>query len=173
MKKLALVSVAALLTGLSLAGCSPAAAPRPTATSKPTIKVGEDAAAIAARIPGCSQVKAGDVAAGGPAMASTATCTLGGHIVNIDSWSSIPEADITPVILSTHAQAYFATGSAWTVTLGDDPALQYQLTNQAGKLLQSSFTGATPAPTNLVAEQEMAARVVQALGGHVVHVSTG
>jgi hypothetical protein len=105
------------------------------------IPVGQDAAMIAKRIRGCADVKAGDVGQGAPALASTATCTIDGHTVNVNFWSSLEQASLDAVFQQAHRGAYYAQGEAWTVTLGDDPILQYQLTNQADKLLRESFSG--------------------------------
>ncbi|MEY9950570.1 hypothetical protein [Leifsonia sp. EB34] len=170
MRKPGALTIVVIATGGLLAGCSATAAPTPHTTAA-QVSVGEDAAAIGRLIPGCSNVMAGDVAAGGPNLTSTATCTLDGHTVNINSWSDSSDANLDEVFQSDHVEGYYAAGAAWTVTLGDDPTIQYQLTNQADKLLQSSFSGSTPAPVNVSAEKQVASDAAKALGGQLRHVS--
>lgn len=59
-----------------------------------TTNYGQDAAIIASHITGCTSVAAGSVGHGGTSgMSSTASCTLHGHTVIIDSWMS---ADAMP-----------------------------------------------------------------------------
>lgn len=157
----------AVVTMLTLTGCS-AAAPKPSPTHTP-IQIGEDAALIAKRIKGCEDVAAGDVARGGPLMVSTATCTIDGHNVNIDSWENKDATNLDEVLANDAHETYYARGDGWTVTLGDDPMLQYQLTNQADKLLASAFDGHTNWPTDASAEQDIAKAAVASLGGEVHH----
>ncbi|MBO1739655.1 hypothetical protein [Leifsonia sp. TF02-11] len=167
MKKLALGAVL-LVVGLALTACSAAAAPKTAPTHTP-IPVAEDAALIAKRIKGCSDVQSADIAKGGPALASTATCTIDGHTVNINSWASSDDANLDTVLAQDARDVYYARGDAWTVTLGDDPTLQYQLTNQADKLLADAFGGPNASPADASAEQHVAKVAVASLGGQVHH----
>lgn len=153
---------------LALAGCSAAATPATTPTHTP-IQIGEDAALIAKSIKGCDDVRAGDIALGGPALGSTATCRIDGHLVNINSWTDRSSTNLDPLLASDAHETYYARGVAWTVTLGDDPMLQYQLTNQADKLFGGAINGHTDWPNDPSAEQDIARAVTASLGGAVHH----
>ncbi|AGW42279.1 peptidase [Leifsonia xyli subsp. cynodontis DSM 46306] len=162
----------ALVGVLALAGCSttPAAKPAHKTTSTPAaVSIGEDAGVIAIRIKGCEDVRVGDIAGGAPALLSTATCMLYGHTINVNSWASGRDSNIEPVLAGDARETYYARGDSWTVTLGDDPILQYQFTNQADKLLQAAFAGHTAGPVNLSVEQNVARAAVASLGGEVYH----
>jgi len=162
---------AALVLGcvaIGLVGCSASSSPRAVVMHTP-IPVGEDAALIAKRIKGCEDVAAGDVARGGPLMVSTATCTIDGHNVNINSWENKDATNLDEVLANDAHETFYARGDGWTVTLGDDPMLQYQLTNQADKLFQGALNGHTSWPTDPSAEQAVAKVAVASLGGTVHH----
>jgi hypothetical protein len=155
----------------ALTGCSTAtAAVKPKPTHVPTA-VGEDAALIAKRIEGCTNVQAGDIASGAPSLLSTATCTIDGHTVNINSWASASDANLDLLLIKDNRDTYYASGDAWTVTLGDDPMLQYQLTNQGGKLFADAINGHTTWPTDPSAEEDISKAAVASLGGAVQHAS--
>ena len=135
--------------------------------STPTTYYGQDAAVIASLIPDCTGVKSGDVGAGGPSLTSTATCQLGGHSINVNGWSDPNSNDLRPLLKVSGDEIYYASGTGWTVTLGDDPTLQMQLENDAAGLLKQAGDSAVP---NLDAEKTMAKTVADALQGEVVHV---
>ncbi len=157
----------AVLLVATLSGCAAtAAAPTP----KPSITAGQDAASIAAMIPGCKSVAAEDILNGGKTgLVSAASCTLGGHKVFVDSFTSTGDADLRPLVAAGTVGAYWAAGHTWVVILGDDPTMQEQITNDASSLLAQGFAGGAAA-TNQDAEKRMAAVVVKALGGTVVHI---
>lgn len=156
-------ALALLSIGVLLSGCSAAPAPLPTTY------YGQDAAAIAAMIDGCTEITAGDIGAGdGTGLKSTATCHLDGHLVNVNSWDGSASNDLRPLLKATGNEIYYAAGTGWTVTLGDDPTLQMQLENDAAGLVAQAGN-ATTAP-NLDAQKTMAEAVAASLGGDVVHV---
>lgn len=167
----------ALLLAVSVASCGSTAAATssssptsPTATPKPTTYYGETASAIAALIPGCTDVKAGDVAKGGPDLASTASCVLGGRTIDINSWSDSMALDgARSVIKANKDEVYYARGNGWTAHVRRDMTFQYQITNQADKLLELSFSGHTAPAADLPGEQEVSKAISAALGGLVEH----
>lgn len=164
----------ALLLAVSVASCGSTAAATssssPTATAKPTTYYGETASAIAALIPGCTDVKAGDVAKGGPDLASTASCVLGGRTIDINSWSDSKALDsVRSVIKANKDEVYYARGNGWTAHVRRDMTFQYQITNQADKLLALSFSGKTAPAPDLRGEQEVAKTISDALSGLVEH----
>jgi hypothetical protein len=152
--------ILAAMAVLVLTGCS---VPSPYPTTYP----GQDANAIAAMIEGCEHVTTEDVGDGDKSgLVSSASCMLNGHKVYINSWDSEDSADLHPLLAANGEEAYYATGDAWTVTLGDDPTLQYQLTNNAAELMFGENQ-----PANVDAERTMAETVVASLGGTVEHIS--
>ena len=154
---------------LMLAGCSggATAAPSPTATAKPTTYYGETASALAALIPGCSDVKAGNVGKGGPGLTSTASCVLGGRTIDVNSWADATAADMVPLLKANGAELYYATGTGWTANIRRDATLQMQLTNDASGLVAAA--GAPTAAADLPGEKQAATAIASALGGTVQH----
>ena len=163
---------------LLLAGCSsapqeklPAAVLTSTPLPKPTTYYGETATAIASQVKGCADVKAGEVGKGGPDMGSTATCTLNGRTVTVNSWVTAEARDgVNGVVQSSKREAYYAQGEGWTVTATDDPGLQLQLTNDAAALLANSLAEKTVPPSDVPGQKSSAEAVVASLDGEVVHV---
>lgn len=149
---------------------SPSASP---SQYKPT--AGADAALIAGHIPGCTAVSSGNVGKGGPDLTSTASCTLSGHTLIIDSFmSNAGLANLRELLKGT--ETYYATGTTgWLVFLADQGAtpdtttLQMQLTNDAGGLTRQSLDHNTPTPSSLDAQQQLTTTVAHALNGTVVH----
>jgi len=166
MRKLAALPVFA---ALALAGCASHPA-TPVATPTPTTYYGESASAIAALIKGCSDVHANDPGGGSASgLASTASCTLGGRVVDVNSWNDDASADLGPTIRADKVEAYYARGNGWTVTTRDNPLLQLQILNDAGRLMELA---GTQMPTQDVrGEKATAKAVVASLGGRVVHVT--
>jgi hypothetical protein len=167
--------VAVLAAMMLLGGCSSSAggkakatptAPKSTAFSA---TVGQDAAAIAGHITGCTGVASGSIGTGGPAMSSTATCTLSAHLVIIDSWTSAADATLTPGLTA----AYYAHSAGWTAFLADqgatadDTTLQMQLTNDAGGLLKQGIDESALPRASLDAQRTLTAQIASALGGEV------
>lgn len=164
MKKM--IAVAAMC--LMLAGCSTAATPKPHPTFKTTF--GSSASTIASHVDKCNGVAAGDIAKGGPALASTATCVLLGHTVVINSWATqSDEDDLDAILAADKSEVYYAKGNGWTAIIGDDPTLQLQLTNQAGELLQRQLDGKTPRPIDVSGSHDIAKAVVASIGGTIAH----
>jgi hypothetical protein len=164
----------AVLLAISLASCGSTAeakpASSPTATPKPTTYYGESAPAIAALIRDCTDVKAGDVAKGGPDLASTASCVLGGRTIDINSWRDIHAIDsMRGVIKANKEEVYYATGNGWSAHVRRDMSFQYQITNQADKLLAMAFAKATPPAPDLRGEQEASKAISDTFGGLVEH----
>lgn len=132
----------------------------------------DNAAAIAEHIPGCAGVASGDIGKGGPSMSSTATCTLSGHLVILDSWADSSGATLTPGLTAT----YYAHGTGWTAFLADQGAtadtttLQMQLTGDAGGLVKQSLDASAPPHASLDAQRTLSARIARALGGQPAHV---
>lgn len=111
-------------------------------------------------------------------MSSTATCTLDGHLVIIDSWSDAGMSQLADDGYK-QSQTYYAYGPAWTSFLADQGAtadqttLQEQLTNDAGTLLQESV-GQDPYPVASVdAQQTIAQAVASALDGTLGQTGSG
>ncbi len=143
--------IAAIAAVLALAGCSSSGSPAPKTTAAPnyTPAIGADAALIAGHIAGCSAVTSGNIGKGGPAMKSTATCTLDGHVVILDSFDSPSDAQISDEL--TQTEMFYASGGSWLAFVADQGAtaetttLQMQLTNDAGGLIeQASSNDAEP-----------------------------
>ncbi|WP_113717307.1 hypothetical protein [Arthrobacter dokdonensis] len=167
---LAAASVLLALTGCS--GPSQAAAPAPTATSKPTTYYGEAASAVAASVSGCTNVTALDVAQGPVSgLTSLASCVLDGRTVTFYGWTDPSKGGSIAETLAANADAevWYANGDGWTAIVQYDNQLMYQLTNQADKLLADGFAGATRAPADIPGEKSAAEKVVAALGGNVAH----
>lgn len=129
---------------------------------------------IATLIDGCTDVEVGDLNDGPKSgLASTATCTLAGRQVDVNSWVSPSDASgVEPVLAANKVEAYFAKGQGWTVTTHDDGTLQMQLTNDAAGLLQQAMDGTAPPSTgsDVLGQKEMAKAVVASLGGQIIHV---
>lgn len=162
------IIVAATTAALAatLAGCSTTSGTASTPTPRTTVAVGMSAASIAKLITGCDDVHA--VSVSGP-MLSSATCTLDGHSVAINSWSSQADVDsVQALVKASSEEMYWAAGKTWTVTPNDDPTLQRQLTNDAGALMSNA--NQVPAQPDLDGQRTTANDVVKALGGDVVHV---
>lgn len=145
-----------------------------SAPSTPTTYYGQTASVVASMIKGCTGVAVGDAKDGAKSgMASTATCSLGGRLVDVNTWSSADaEAGVEAVIAANKTEAYYAKGLGWTVTTHDSGTLQMQLTNDASGLLEQGL-GSSPAPTAAVdvpGQKKMANAVVASLGGQVEHV---
>ncbi|MBT1002643.1 hypothetical protein KIH31_08510 [Paenarthrobacter sp. DKR-5] len=159
-----------LLTGC---GTNDQAAPAtPSPTIRPTSYYGETASAVAARIPGCGDVKPGDVAQGGPNLASWASCTLSGRRVDVYSWSTPAAEDSVVNLLNANKQElYYAQGTGWTAFVDADATLALQFTNQGGELLKYTFAhqGETPAPKDLPGEKVTAGTIADGLGGVTMH----
>jgi hypothetical protein len=167
------------LLALALTGCgSTAAATDQTATAssapapKPTTYFGQTASAIAALVPGCSAVQAGDVGKGGPGMASTASCVIGGRTVDFYSWRDTQaSAGVADVVRANKDEVYYATGTGWTAHVRRDMTFQWQLTNDASNLLKYAFEHhATPA-ADLPGERSTSEQIAAVLGGSVEHNS--
>jgi hypothetical protein len=165
MKQLTILLVA---SALLLTGC--ASQPKPVVI--PTTYPGQTATAIAALIKGCTGIVAGDVGDGVKSgLASTASCTLNGRMIDINSWSENDNGEsATAVIKADKIEAYFAAGNGWVIATRDFPDLQLQFTNNAGTLLQHAFDGKTPPAADLPGEKATAQLVVKAIGGEVIHV---
>jgi hypothetical protein len=174
--KAILGAASGVLLAIALTGCGSMAAPTDqtgTASStpapKPTTYFGQTASAVAALVPGCSAVQAGDVGKGGPGMASTASCVIGGRTVDFYSWSS---ASVGPesVIAANKAEVYYAAGTGWTAHVRRDMTFHWQLTNDAVNLTRNASEN-HPTPTaDLVGEESTSEQIAEALGGSVEHI---
>ena len=162
-----------LITVLLLSGCSSV----PTAVSgpspMPTTYYGENAVTIASSIEGCSGVAAGNVGGGGPGLVSTATCTLDGRLIYVNSWMDQPHGDLTQILTSDGAEMYYAKGEGWTVTAGSVPMLQLQVTGDQDALLKLSLDAAPGPDPDLPGQKASAESVTKSLGGEVVHFVVG
>lgn len=161
--RMGLLLLAAMTMAVTSCGnaSTPAATTPAMADSKPTSYFGESAAAIASRIDGCGTVKAGDIAMGGPGLASIASCTLDGRIVDVYSWSDSKSLkSVTNVLEANQVETYYAVGNGWTAFVQPDETLKWQLTNQAGKLLDAS----TAAP-DLPGQKSVIEKIATDLGG--------
>lgn len=156
---------AALVAMLALTGCS-AAAP----TAKPfTTHYGESAVTIANHITGCKGVALADIRAGVQSgMASSATCTLGGRKIVVDSWKDASAADMANLMKANNAEMYWASGTGWTAFEVDDSQIQLQLTNDASALMKSAFDKTQPT-ADTSGEHEAATLVAHSLNGRVNH----
>lgn len=170
-----------------LAACSSSGHSKESTSSTPSVPsasvssstaylpaTGDDAALIAEHIAGCTGVHAGDAGGGSKTgLRSTATCTLDGHLLIVDSFATTPEADISIVAGTTTTYAH---GDAWDVFLADQgqtadtTTLQMQITNDAAGLLEQS-TGQTdtPVPADADAQQTILTKVVADLQGQLLH----
>ncbi|WP_206751195.1 MULTISPECIES: hypothetical protein [unclassified Cryobacterium] len=158
---------------LLLSGCSSVPTAGSSPMPMPTTYYGENAVTIASSIEGCSGVAAGDVGGGGPGLVSTATCTLDGRLIYVNSWMDQPHGDLTMLLKSDGAEMYYAKGEGWTVTAGSVPILQLQLTSNQDELLKLSLD-ATPGPDpDLPGQKASAESVTRSLGGDVVHFVVG
>ncbi len=150
--------------------------PRPSSTASTTYAptIGADAAIIASHITGCTGAQAGDVGKGTPDLSSTATCTLDGHLLIVDSFATPSGPGDVPALVGK-VETYYAYGSTGWLTFLASPAgpaktqLQMQITNDAGGLLDQSLNGA-PTLVDVDAQRQAASAVVAALGGTLAHV---
>lgn len=100
-------------------------------------------------------------------MKSTASCTLAGHVVIIDSWAAGTDPRLYHSLVKVRTG--YSYGDNWTEILADPgrtPAkavLQMQLTNDAGGLLQAAYD--RPRPASLDAQKTLSRVVARALGG--------
>lgn len=166
----------ALVLVLALSGCGAAtegnpATPSATPPTKPATYYGETASALAARIPGCEDVKAGDIGNGAATgLASTASCTLAGRTIDIDSWAtSDAQVSLMPLLKADKSELYYANGMGWTAFVRRDGQLQMQLTNDAAGLTAAAMNSSGPA-ADLPGEQEAATAIATGLGGTVEHI---
>lgn len=103
-------------------------------------------------------------------MVSSATCTLDGHLVIIDTWTDSTGAVIDPG-LTPSSTVYYAHGGTWTAFLADQGAtadtttLQMQLTNDAAGLVAQG--GSAPTPVPLATQQTLMRQVAAVLHGTV------
>jgi hypothetical protein len=84
--------------------------------------------------------------------------------------SSEQSSDVANVARAGKQETYFALGKGWTAAVGDDPTLQYQLTNDAENLMKMAFAGPRAA-ADVPGEKDAATALAKALGGRVVHVT--
>lgn len=162
--RMRLLLLAALTLAITSCGnaLTPIGTTSATTVSKPTSYFGESATAVASRIDGCANVKAGDIANGGPALASIASCTLDGRTVVVYSWSDSKGLNsVTSVLEANRAETYYALGNGWTTFVQPDETLKWQLTNQADKLLGSTPNAAVDLPGQKAASEKIA----ESLGG--------
>lgn len=167
----------AVMLAVSMASCSSNEAvvqqsesATPTASPKPTTHYGETASAVAAQIPGCTDIKSGDIAKGGPDLASTASCDLGGRTIDFNSWRDSKAMDnMRNVVKANKDEVYYASGTGWTAHVRRDMSFQYQITNQAGKLLELSVSGKTAPAPDLEGERDVSQKIADALNGVLEH----
>lgn len=134
------------------------------------MRYGETASAVAALIPGCADIKPGDIAKGGPDLASTASCVLDGRTIDFNSWRDSKAIDsMRNVIEANKDEVYYASGTGWTAHVRRDMSFQYQITNQAGKLLELGLSDQTRPAPDLKGEQEASQKIADALNGVVEH----
>ncbi len=165
----------ALLLAVSVASCGSTAAgtssnspTSPTVTAKPTTYYGETASAIAALIPDCTDVKAGNVAKGGPGLTSIGSCVLGGRTVDVYSWADRDaEIGMGDVLQANKEAVTYASGTGWSAFVRRDMTFQWQLTNQADKLLAAAWNHASAAAPDRPGELEVSKKIADALGGQV------
>jgi len=173
MKTLLGVAGAALLA-FALAGCGTAAmepaAASITPTPKPTTYYGQTASAIAALVPDCGSIQAGDVGKGGPDMTSTASCVLGGRTVDFYSWLASASGPKS-VITANKDEVYYAAGTGWTAHVRRDMTLYWQLTNDAGNLTRDAYTHPSPPAPDLPGEKLTSENIATALNGTVIHAN--
>lgn len=166
----------AAVLAVALTGCGSTAVAETVATSstpspKPTTYFGETASAIAAEVPGCSAITAGDVGKGGPGMASTASCVLGGRTVDFYSWRDAPAfAGVANLVRANKDEVYYAAGTGWTAHVRRDMTFQWQLTNDAQNLLRSAWQNHTAAAGDLPGEKSTSQQIADALRGYVQHL---
>ena len=107
-------------------------------------------------------------------MTSTASCTLDGHLVIIDSFTSSSRFADMPA-LTKGTETYYAQGSGWLAFLADrgqtadETTLQMQLTNDAGGLVSQALNSSAPPPSSLDAQKQIVQVIATALGGTVGH----
>jgi hypothetical protein len=177
MRKILTVAACA---AIAMTGCSGGKKVAASSSSPPTTSataatytpnLGEDAASIASHIPGCTGLAAGN-SGGAAGLASTATCTLGGHLVVLDSFSEPTGSNsISTMLAGNKAPTIYADGGSWVAFAADQGAtadqttLQLQIKNDAGALLRESLNGDPYPPTSPDAQKVIADTVVKALGG--------
>jgi hypothetical protein len=133
---------------------------------------GEDAASIASHISGCRGVRAGSVGDGRrTGMTSTASCSLAGHVVIIDSYKPGIDATVDDAVVR-HKVYYALGGETWTAILADPgfppsrTILQMQLTNDTRDLTRMEIGSIpVPHPATLDAQRRVLSDVAAALGG--------
>lgn len=177
-------ALAAVGMSLSLAACAGSdakpikadGASRATAPQKPITYYGQTASVIAAMIPGCTGVQVGDTGGGSASgLSSTATCSLNGRLVDVNSWASQSDRDgVRALITADKVESYYAQGTGWTVTTHDTGTLQMQVTNDAAGLISQSTeqTSSPTTPPDLQGQRVAAEAVAAALDGDVVHVTS-
>lgn len=114
MKKIVAIGSAAAIL---LAGC---ASHKAAKTVPFQTTYGQDAATVAAHVPGCTGIqaeRAGDFIA---SASSAATCTIQGHKVVIYTWPSM-QAEDAPISSLNGSQAH-ARGTGWTELITDTAA---------------------------------------------------
>ena len=136
-----------------------------TPAAKPTTYFGQTASAIAALVPDCSTVQAGDVSKGGPDMASIASCVIGGRIVDFYSWSNAKAASgVADVLRGNKDEVYYAAGTWWTAHVRRDMTFQWQFTNDAGNLIRYASENHATASSDLPGEKSTSQQIVDAIG---------
>lgn len=165
------------LLAFALTGCGSAAqtpneagTPSTAPAPKPTTYYGQTAAAIAALVPACSGIQAGDIGKGGPDMASTASCVLGGRTVDFYGWSSAQAAaGVVDVLRANKDEVYYAAGTGWTAHVRRDMNFQWQLTNNATSLIRYAAEKHPKPAADLPGEKATSQQIAEALGGNVEH----
>jgi hypothetical protein len=176
MRTLLGVAGAAVLA-FALTGCGSTAVAETVATSstptpKPTTYFGETASAIAALVSGCSAITAGEVGKGGPGMASTASCVIGGRTVDFYSWRDAAAlAGVANVVRANKNEVYYAQGIGWTAHIRRDMNFQWQLTNDAGNLIRYASESHPSPAADLPAEKSTSEQIAAVLGGSLEHIS--
>lgn len=174
-------AVASAVGLMLLAGCSSSEAPdrtHPTSPAPSTYspRLGDDAAIIASHIAGCAGPTTIDIGAGTKTgLSSAATCTLDGHVVIIDSFTTSGGPDDVPT-LAKGTETYYAFGpGGWLAILADQGVtadktiLQMQITTDAAGLVRASLNG-SPTPASLNAQRTILGMVVASIGGQLGHV---
>jgi hypothetical protein len=166
----AVVAFALTGCGSTVAATTEMGTPSSTPSPKATTYFGETASAIAVEVPGCSAITAGDVGKGGPGMASTASCVMGGRTVDFYSWSDATSlAGVANVVRANKDEVYYAQGTGWTAHVRRDMTFQWQLTNDAGNLIKYSFDHHTAPAPDLPGEKVTSEQIAGALSGSVEH----
>jgi uncharacterized protein YceK len=128
---------------LLLAGCSSAVA-TPSPTPTPTFSYGASAASIASAVKSCTGVAEEPLASSAVGIASLASCSLGGKLVDFYSWKDADSQGEPDQMLSgLNLEIYYAAGNGWSA--------------------QAHLDGDIPG------QQSIAEAVVKAIGGKVYH----